>query len=142
MALANYMYSPVGFGVFGEDWLSKGAALLTGGLDAIIKGMAEPVEISTPEELKGAKLTRGFKLTKRGDQYQIEIGDDLPQVVRDLLAGFTTVPLPDPKKEFSQSIAGGKITLKYIPPASNMMLPLIIGAAVVAIAAIVVLARR
>lgn len=106
MTLANYMYSPVGYGEYGDE-PTAGEALSEAAL----------VDVSRPAELRGARLTAGLSIKPQGDQYRV--GVELP------LAGFVglhtisgdepvTVSLnvPGPAK----AILGKKLSLRYIPP--------------------------
>lgn len=125
MNLGNFMHSSVGFGVYGDaaaTLLSLGKGLVTGAVSQI----SGPVEISSPSELSGAKLTGGFKIIKEGDAYKIVLDAKIPG-----LSSFTgkIITGKDPIKE-----SLGPLTLEYIPPPTSFI-PIIIGIAVVGVAA-------
>jgi hypothetical protein len=130
----------IGYGAYGDFGVGAKDVIgaITGGLTALAGQLFEPVIIEKPEELKGAKLSRAFKIVKEADKYKItfdvEAANKIAKVVPTELASFVGVIIDDPSKEFEKSIGIG--TIKYIPPPSNMKMLLI--AAVVVLGLIVV----
>lgn len=141
MSLGNFMHSSVGFGEYGDYHGEFGADLKSmlvsaagGVIKTVVGQLSGPVEISTPSELAGAKLTPGFKIIKAGSDYKIVLDTSIPG-----LSDFTgkIITGKDPVKE---SLAGVG-TLEYIPPPASFT-PIIIGVVVIAIAAVVFMMTR
>jgi len=127
MSIARHMKS-VGYGAYGDgfDILGK---ILTG----VTSSLFEPIEIFEPEELRGAKLSRAFKIVKEGDKFKATIDVEaankiVPTGIPSEFINFVGVTIDDPSKKFEKSIGIG--TIKYIPPPSNMKMILIAAAAV------------
>lgn len=111
MSLNNYLHSSVGYGAYGDNPLDL---ITNAGLALIF----EPVEIQNPAELRGAKLSRGFRLIKTGSGYKITL--NLPGSASALPAEikrFVGQTLPDPNQPFEIALAGQKII--YVPPQST-----------------------
>lgn len=121
MNLGNAMYSPVGFGVYGnsaaDTLLSLGKGLVTGAVGQV----AGPVEITTPAALSGAKLTSGFKIIEEGTQYKIVLDAPIPG-----LSSFAGKVITG-KDAVRETI--GPVTIEFIPAPPNYV-PFIIGGAV------------
>lgn len=111
----------IGYGAYDG---TLGAPDILGGVNAFF----EPVEVLEPSELKGAMLSRGFKIEK------IQVGGN-PQykIMPNFgpLATLASVALPaelarfagvsfDPAQAFETKIIGH--TLSYTPPKSNLKL--------------------
>lgn len=133
--LGDYMFSAVGYGEYGEEsaleqglkFLNKAAGVVGGASAAIL---FEPIEIQTPEEVKGAKLSRAFKIEKRGEEFHIVIDMDaanrlipggIPTPIRSVIGGFTGRKIPDISKDFEVALAPLG-TIKYTAPAPNPMM--------------------
>jgi len=104
--LANYMHSPVGFGEYGNA-PTAGSVISNATL----------VDITSPAELKGGKITAGLSVKKDGDQFKA--GVELPLVGFIGLHAFkgdepVTVSLPVPGP--AQPILGANVALQFIPP--------------------------
>lgn len=126
------MYSPVGFGVYGDEPTVSSAVT-----------EASLVTVTSPSELKGAKITAGLSLKKEGDGYRV--GVELP------LAGFVglhtikgdeevTVSLPVPSA--AKAILGDSLALKYIPPSKMPLDPKLLAAIGLGIVVLFLLMRK
>lgn len=109
--LANYMHSPVGFGAYGA----------TPSAESVIS-TASLVDITSPSELKGGKITAGLSIKKDGNQYKA--GIELPLVGFVGLHAFkgdepvkVSLPVPSP----ADKILGKSISLEYIPPGKKAL---------------------
>lgn len=118
------MYSPIGFGEYGA-------------IPESVISTATLVDITSPSELKGGKITAGLSIKKDGDQYKA--GVELPLVGFVGLHAFkgdepvkVSLPVPGP----ARAILGNKLDLQFIPPDKKPLDMKII--ALVALALIVV----
>jgi len=125
--LANYMHSPVGFGAYGAA-PSAGSVISTATL----------VDITSPSELKGGKITAGLSIKKDGDQYKA--GVELPLVGFVGLHAFkgdepvnVSLPVPGP----ARAILGNKLDLQFIPPGKKPLGMKIIAIVALALALVV-----
>ena len=105
------MHSPVGFGEYGAA-PSVGSVISTATL----------VDITSPSELKGGKITAGLSVKKDGNQYKA--GVELPLVGFVGLHTFkgdkpvkVSLEVPGP----AQAILGKKLDLQYVPSKSKPM---------------------
>ena len=135
----------IGYGAYGTfgspadlltGLLNTGANVLSSGLGIVF----EPVDVLEPAELKGAKLSKGFKIItiQTGTAVEYKIVPNLGP-----LSSLTSIALPaelsrfagvafDPTKDFETALAGGKIV--YIaPPNYTKVILAAVGALVVVI---------
>jgi hypothetical protein len=100
------------YGPYGD--VSSLLSTITSGVGKIAAAALEPMEIATPPELAGAKLTKGFKILKEGNTYKIVLAASIPGVP----ASWVGVKLGDPSVEQTFPVAAG-ISVKYIPAPSK-----------------------
>lgn len=149
--LGDYMYSATGYGEYGNfgaagDLFSKvlsvGKAVAGGAVQVGGAALFEQVELMTPAELKGAKLSRAFKVEKAGEKYRIVIDmgaanklipGGIPAPVQSVIGNFTGADIPDINKDFEVSLAPIG-TIKYTAPPKNFAMY-----AGIAVAAVVVI---
>lgn len=148
--LGDYMFSATGYGDYGfgdsGKLLAQGLSILgkAAGVAGDVGGavLFEQIDVAAPEEVKGAKLSRGFKIEKDGEKFKIVIDMDaanrlipggIPAPVRAVVSNFTGAEIPDIKQDFEVSLAPLG-TIKYTAPPANYMMYAGIAVAVVVLA--------
>lgn len=112
------------YGSYGD--VSSLLSTITSAAGKVAAIALEPVEVTEPPELLGAKLTRGFRILKEGPDYKIVVSASIPGVP----ASWVGVKLGDPSVEHTFPVAAG-ISVKYTPAPSKkgaLMMGLLVGA--------------
>jgi hypothetical protein len=125
-----------------DQALSLGKDVVTGVASVALEQFFEPVEITNPPELKGAKLSKAFKIRKDGNDYFVEIDaqvEGIPTAITALAGQLTGRKLDDPKKAQEIDVQIG--TIKYEPPPSSLVLYIALGVVALGVVAFFLFGR-